>query len=774
MGVNLEMYRARIGLFNRHRYKVHVVSSVFNSILVTSIVLSVMTLVMYLILLCGDVELNPGPQSTCLSLWHCNIRGLNTEKLLALKSEIEGHFDLVAVTETLLCNTKTLDLSLNGYLPIFRKDRGQGDVPWGGVALYVNENIIAKRKTEFEINSLEILCIELVTKRKKTVICVCYRPPNSGIIFWDQLQHVYDSIRRAGYINIISTGDFNADPNTASGTKLHFVVNSNSLLMLIDQPTRYTINTATILDQFIVTPTLRAGNVSITPPLATTDHCQISCNISIDLPPKTTLSRHIWLYSEADWEGLNAAIINHDWQAHLDRQNVNEITFLITQSFINLARQFIPNKIVTIRKGDQPWYTNLLRSKRRQRDRLFRHAKLKNTNEAWSKYRRIRNEYVHCLALSKEAYENKQISKLELEDIGGRGWWQTIKQHIGNSKSDNMPALLLPSGEAVHDNISKASALNNFFVSHSTVDDSHTTLPAAKFITEGRLTSIRLSEKEVQDILVTLKPAKAPGPDGISPHVLKLTAKTISKPLTNLFNVSLQHGIFPDTWKQANVIPIFKKGDKSSPNNYRPVSLLSSVGKVMEKCIFKHMYNYFRDNDLIYKFQSGFLPGCSTTHHLVHLYHSISEAFDKGSKVQMVFGDISKAFDKVWHAGLLFKLKNMGVTEELLAWIRNYLCDRKQRVVLQGESCCWADINAGVPQGSVLGPLLLLVYINDMVEGLALKLTLFADDNLLLSISNCHMINSKILNSDLEKLEAWAQQWIVSFSALKTNSMVVN
>ena len=194
----------------------------------------------------------------------------------------------------------------------------------------------------------------------------------------------------------------------------------------------------------------------------------------------------------------------------------------------------------------------------------------------------------------------------------------------------------------------------------------------------------------------------------------------------------------------------------------------------MKKCIFKHMYNYFRDNDLIYKYQSGFLPECSTTHHLVHLYDSISEAFDKGLKVQMVFGDISKAFDKVWHAGLLFKLKNMGVTEELLAWISNYLCDRQQRVVLQGESSCWADINAGVPQGSVLRPLLFSFYINDMEEGLTSKLTLFADDNLLLSISNCHIINSQILNADLEELEAWAQQWIVSFSALKTNSMVVN
>ena len=333
------------------------------------------------------------------------------------------------------------------------------------------------------------------------------------------------------------------------------------------------------------------------------------------------------------------AITNHDWQSYLDRQNVNEITSLITRSFKNLARQFIPNKIVTIRKGDQPWYTNLLRSKRRQRDRLFRNAKSKNTNEAWSKYRRIRNEYVHSLAFSKEAYENKQISNLELKYIGGRGWRQTSKHHIGNSKSHNMPALLLPSGEAVHDNISKASALNNFFVSHSTVDDSHTTLPAAQFITESRLTSIRLSEKEVQDILITLKPS------------------------------------FPDIWKQANVIPIFKKGDKSSPNNYSPVSLLSSVGKVMEKCIFKHMFNYFRDYDIIYKYQSGFLPGCSITHHLVHLYHSISEAFDRGLKVQMMFGDISKAFDKVWHAGLLFKLKNMGITEELYGSATTCLID---------------------------------------------------------------------------------------------------
>ena len=191
------------------------------------------------------------------------------------------------------------------------------------------------------------------------------------------------------------------------------------------------------------------------------------------------------------------------------------------------------------------------------------------------------------------------------------------------------------------------------------------------------------------------------------------------------------------------------KGDRSFPNNYRPVSLISYVGKVLEKCIFKHMFKYFRDNDLIYTYQSGFLPGCRTTHHLVHLYHSMSEAFDKGLKVQMVFGDISKAFEKVLHTGILFKQKTMGITEELLKWISNYLSDIQQRVVLQGESSCWADINVEVPQGSALGPLLFLGYINDMEKCLTSKLTLFADDNLLLSISNYHIIISQILNSDL-------------------------
>ena len=163
------------------------------------------------------------------------------------------------------------------------------------------------------------------------------------------------------------------------------------------------------------------------------------------------------------------AIINHDWQSYLDRQNVDKIKSLITQSFINPDRQFIPNKIKTIRMGDQPWYTNLLCSKMCQRVRLFKNDKLNNNKQAWLNITELEiNMFIVWHCKKKHTGTNKLISNVEIKYIGGRGWWRTIKHHIGNSKSVNMPALLLPSGEAAHDNISKASALNNFFFSHNT------------------------------------------------------------------------------------------------------------------------------------------------------------------------------------------------------------------------------------------------------------------------------------------------------------------
>jgi len=745
-------------------------NSFFTTLLFLSTSLTILLAYYYLLIIAGDIELNPGPQ---ISLWHCNVRGLNTEKINALTTEVQGQFDMLAITETLLSTASSIDLNLQGYHPIFRRDRAEGNALGGGVALYVSETIPATRKMVFETD-IEILCVEMIIKQSKVLVCVCYRPPTTGVLFWDCLQDMFDSMRRAGYNNIVLTGDFNADPSTGNGRKLQFFINSNSLTSYVQEPTRITEHSATILDQFITTSTLSLENVQVTTPLATSDHCQIFCSLGLQLPSKPCHSRLIWVYNSADWAGFNNAIQNFNWDSCYEANTVNEIATRFTASFLNLARQFIPNKLATIRPQDKPWYTNTLRALKRRRDRLFSKAKTKNTLEAWTTYRQSRNEYVHSIKTAKDQYEQNRFDNHNEEALGSKSWWQSIKCFLGSSKSNSIPALVTPSGTAAHDTLSKANILNEYFASHSVLDDSQSSLPPEHPLNHEPLDNIYITETEVTDILKTLKSSKAGGPDGISPRMLKETASTIAAPLTRLFNLSMQKGIFPHIWKQANVIPIFKKGEKSSPKNYRPVSLLNILGKIMEKIIFKHMYNHLNKHDIIYKYQSGFLPGHSTTHHLAHLYHTITEAFDKHKKIRLVFGDISKAFDRIWHAGLVFKLKQVGITGPLNTWLADYLNNRQQRVVIEGTSSKWTCINAGVPQGSVLGPLLFLIYINDMPDGLESNLSLFADDNLLYMTSDSHENNAIILNRDIAKILRWANQWLVTFNPDKTHGMLIS
>ena len=174
----------------------------------------------------------------------------------------------------------------------------------------------------------------------------------------------------------------------------------------------------------------------------------------------------------------------------------------------------------------------------------------------------------------------------------------------------------------------------------------------------------------------------------------------------------------------------------------------------MEKIIFKHLYNFALDNEILYKYQSGFQTNDFTVNQLVEIYNTIILNMDKGIKdIRFVFCDITKAFDRVWHNGLLFKLKHYGVAGNILSWIEHYLTDRKQKVVVKGFSSSFKSINAGVPQGSVLGPFLFLLYINDISNGLANSIRLFADDTTLYATVECDINNvSSSLNDDLEKL----------------------
>jgi len=259
-----------------------------------------------------------------------------------------------------------------------------------------------------------------------------------------------------------------------------------------------------------------------------------------------------------------------------------------------------------------------------------------------------------------------------------------------------------------------------------------------------------------------MKTGKASGPDQINSQVLKQIASEIAGPLQNLFNCSISSGRVPRSWKEAIVCAIHKKSDPQDVGNYRPISLLSVLSKCLERILHKYIFNHLRATDFITPFQSGFIPKDSTVNQLVSVYHSFCKALDEGKEVRAVFCDISKAFDRVWHEGLIHKLRLSGISGNLLSWLKDYLHERTQCVVISGCQSDPLPINAGVPQGSILGPLLFLIYINDIVRDIHCPIRLFADDTTLYIIVDNPIDAAYQLNSDLATIHSWADKWLVT------------
>ena len=269
---------------------------------------------------------------------------------------------------------------------------------------------------------------------------------------------------------------------------------------------------------------------------------------------------------------------------------------------------------------------------------------------------------------------------------------------------------------------------------------------------------IDIKELDIKNLLKKLDPSKSSGPDGINGRILKELASEISPVLKVLYDRSLSEGQLPYQWKEAHVIALFKKGSKRAANNYRPVSLTSICCKLMEKLIRDNVVNNLEKQGLIHKDQHGFSHGKSCCTQLLEIMEMWTRWFEKGLPWDAVYTDFSKAFDSVPHERLLKKVEAYGIRGNLLNWIRSFLSNRKQRVALGGKLSNWQNVTSGIPQGSVLGPILFIIFINDMPDVVGSYMKLFADDaKIYQAIESFDDIS--LIQNDIENLLKWSKDW---------------
>jgi len=361
--------------------------------------------------------------------------------------------------------------------------------------------------------------------------------------------------------------------------------------------------------------------------------------------------------------------------------------------------------------------------------------------------------------------KNNYMAKLgaNLSDplTGTNKYWTIMKKIVNSKVATVIPPILEGTG-FITDIKEKCDAFNEYFRKQCTMVQTDSFLPLFNINTELSLSEVNFSQADITVILAKLQPDKAHGHDGLTARILKNLSDTISLPLLIIFKNCISQGYFPKKWKMANVVPIFKKNEKNLIKNYRPVSLLPLLGKILERLIFINLYPYIFNNKFIDDRQSGYRRGDSTVKQLLSITHEIYKAFDDSKELRAVFLDISKAFDKVWIDGLIFKLKRIGINGTMLQMLTSFLSERKQRVTLDGVVSDWVDLEAGVPQGSLLGPILFLVYINDIAEVVDSDIRIFADDTFI--FRRVDQNSSTKLNSDLEKINDWANQWKMIFN----------
>ena len=595
------------------------------------------------------------------------------------------------------------------------------------------------------------MSISLKSNNTNYCVTACYRVGTLGELNFNEVEHHLRNIAaRKKFSAHFVVGDFNlpevnwSDGQSSTQIGKHFVdlFNDLGLVQMITQPTH---EKGKVLDLLFTNLVGAVDRIVVMGKndICSSDHYGISFKIKMNFRKKVN-KRKMFNYKRADWEGLNRDLKSERW---------DHILYCDAETgwhrFKNILKYHMGRRIPTITitdKDQPPWFDSETYLLCLKKERL--HAKWKESGSAedYSKFSECRRKF-------KDLTDAKMISNLNDDDdpaLISKKFWSHVKS---TSKSSRIPGTVNLNGRFRNNPIDQAKLFNEYFeeqfseASQYNIDLDYS---------NDSVNDIDFNSGRVSKILRDINVNKAAGPDGINGKVLKNCREGISYPLSCLFRTSYNSGHIPSEWKLANVVPVHKKGAKASVENYRPISLTCLTMKVFEKIVRDELFAKCRDK--LDQRQHGFLPEKSCTTQMVVYVESLCLSINANIRTDVVYFDFAKAFDSVNHDIILHKLKtNFGINGTLLKFIMNYLKDRQQRVVIGGTQSDLTIVRSGVPQGSILGPLFFVIFINDMFEHVSdgTDIALYADDTKIWR-KIISWSDHEIFQNDIDALQQWA------------------